>query len=94
MTLGEGELDSVRGGMVGRSGLTCSEDLGGDVAWPKSSGGGGTSGIFSDGINFSVVGVAGVKLAAETEDTGPGGAGVGPLAIWLWEPGRTTVSES
>lgn len=24
----------------------------------------------------------------------PGAGGVGPFAVWLWEPGSTTVSES
>lgn len=57
-------------------------------------GGGGTSGMFSGEITFSVLGVAGVKLVGDNEGTGPGGAGVGPLAVWLWDPGRTTVSES
>ena len=34
-------------------------------------------------------GVAGVGIDGDSEATGPGGRGVGPLAVWLSEPGRT-----
>ena len=34
-------------------------------------------------------GVAGVGIDGDSEGTGPGGRGVGPLAVWLSEPGRT-----
>lgn len=59
-----------------------------------SSGDRGIRGTFSGGMTVLVIGAAGVALVGETEATGPGGGGVGPLASWLSEPGNTAVSES
>lgn len=83
--IGGGEPDFGVGELVGGIGLTFPGALGlkcvGGAVGTVLPGDGGMSGIFSGGIVFSVVGVAGVKLAGDTEGTGPGGAGVGPLAI-------------
>ncbi len=68
--------------------------IGGDVWVLPPGGGGGTSGTLSGGMIFSVVGVTGVGLPGKIGGTGPGGGGVGPFAVLLAEPGRTTVSES
>lgn len=57
-------------------------------------GGGGTKGTFSGKIIFPATGVTGVGPPGRIGGTGPGGGGVGPLAILLAEPGRTAVSES
>ena len=43
------------------------------------------------GMSF---GVGGVGFAGDSEMIGPGGGGVGPLAVWLSDPGRTAESES
>lgn len=43
---------------------------------------------------MSELGVAGEDEVAETGGTAPGAGGVGPFAVWLCEPGKTTVSES
>ncbi len=40
------------------------------------------------------LGVAGAGIDGDTEATGPGAGGVGPLAVWLSEPGRTIGLES
>lgn len=65
----------------------------GGAVWTLLPGGcGGTRGTFSGGIAVSELGVAG-----EVGDGGsilPGAGGVGPFAVWLWEPGSTAVSES
>lgn len=84
--MGEGGSDFGTSGLVGGIGLTLAGALGvkcvgGAVLTAFPGGDGGMSGMFSGGMIFSVVGIAGVKLAGDTEGTGPGGAGVGPLAI-------------
>ncbi len=64
-------------------------DVGGAVWAFPPGGGGGTSGTFSGGMTVFELGVAGVGIDGDTEATGPGAGGVGPLAVWLSEPGRT-----
>lgn len=57
-------------------------------------GGGGTKGTLPGDMIFSAINVTGVGPPGRIGGTGPGGGGVGPFAILLAEPGRTTVSES
>ena len=56
--------------------------------------GGGTRGMFSGSMVLRSPGVTGVEAPGDTEATGPGAGGVGAVAVWLWDPGKTTASES
>ena len=68
--------------------------MGGDVWDGWLGGGGGVNGTLSGGMIESDIGDAGSLVEGETGATGPGGGGISSVAVRLWDPGRTTASES
>ena len=86
-------------GVIGRSGAA-SGWVGGGIevggaAWTLLPGGaGGMRGTLCSGTVESSIGVGDDGVAGDGEATAPGGAGVGPTAVVLCDPGSTIASES
>lgn len=67
----------------------------GGAVWILLAGGvGGIRGTLCSGTVESAIGVGEEGVAGDGEATAPGGAGVGPTAVVLCDPGSTIASES
>lgn len=69
-------------------------EVGGAVWILLAEGVGGMRGTLSSGTVESARGVGDEGVAGDGEATAPGGAGVGPTAVVLCDPGSTIASES
>ena len=90
----EGGVGGVGGSGAASSLVGDGIEVGGAVWILLAEGVGGMRGTLSMGTVESARGVGDEGVAGDGEATAPGGAGVGPTAVVLCDPGSTIASES